>query len=248
MSSVIAQADLATVVGLCVGGSRFVRVQLASGQGAEAKHLTCYISHHLGLQHVYSHLEVDEEGVRVVHGAEGFKVDVPMPLNVRLVQSQTVPKPEDSCIHVMANGQHYFTHRQQPDVFVQLYQVFTTIPGHKSVNVECYSLAGARCHAVCDVTSTVRAVTSVQYLMHETPFGPPTLLTHCLPVSREVALTVQKPYELAEDWWLSFPFHFAKAMGLEVALSHFPPPEATPMLLSIRASLASAAFDLTERF
>ena len=231
---------------LQVPNSCFREVLIASGQGPDTRLVKCFVSYHLGLQHLCRRFGFLAEDARVVQDASCVKIDLPVPVRICLVQPSTNLESEDPCIHVFAAGHHFFMHRHQPDAFIQLYQIFTLIPGHEAANVECYTLTGSRCRSIGAMPGAVLAVPSVQDLMHETPLGLQTMLRDCRPIEVGVSLTIEVPHDVAVDWWLAFPTHFASALGLVVEHSHFPPPEGANMLVSVWANPTKIAFDMLE--
>ena len=106
-------------------------------------------------------------------------VDSAEPLQIALVQ-QCKPLPASNhCLHIIAEGTHFSLHRQQPDVFIQLRQVFNHVPGHARADVKCYDLAVNRCRSLTEMLATVVATPCVDGILREALYGPSSMWEHC---------------------------------------------------------------------
>ena len=231
---------------LQVPGDCFQSVHIASGQGRQARRMHCRVSVHLDLARVLERLAKPQARVYPLNEQGVVCVDSMEPLQMQLVQPCTPLQAHDPCLQVIAQGVHYFLHRQQPDIFIQLYQVFTTIPGHTRANIKCYDLAGSRQHTLQDMPAVVLAVPCVEGFLQEVPFGPSEVWQSCRALPHVCALTIEVPSAHAEDWWLAFPFHFVEALGYEVEYSVFPPPPDSAWLVNLHHAGRDLPYSLQE--
>ena len=111
----------------------------------------------------------DSQGVR--------KVDATMPLALSLTRAslQQVHRP---CLHVMADGRHFFLNRQVPDAFAQLHQVFRTLPSDCG-EVACFSTAGERLCSLSDMPASVLATVLHRHVTPDTPCASSHMLLNC---------------------------------------------------------------------
>ena len=227
--------------GFRIAPPAFQKICVVAGTGSLAQHLVLHVSHHLDVAAVIQSLGLADDRQLPGDAMYACKVDASQPMQVSLTSWSSL-NASDPSLHVLAEGQHFFLRKRTPDAWVQLYQVFASLPLDCGT-AACFDLAGTRLRSLAEMPSVVIATVIHEHVCQEAPSFAAQCLEGCRPMPEVDSFTVEVSGSVAVDWWFASPKHLARAFAVDVLHSQFPPPGDTNFLLTFSPGSSEPQFD-----
>ena len=220
---------------------QFWPLQVAVGKGPESLHFTLQVSQHLSLELVVDALCLQADMVVPATDQHVARVDCAVPVCWQALGLAACVPCTKPVIIVWSQGTGFLLHRQAPDAFHQLRQVFQTcLPGHPA-EVACFDFVGTRQRHFVDLPGIVFLVPDPARLPAEAPWFLEHALQQALPDKADSGFALVVSSESAADWYLSFPAHLFTCAGWRTEFSRFPTEPAQQLRIAV-VPFSSTAF------
>ena len=195
---------------------------VAAGEGHQTLHFVVQVSQHFQDSEALQVLQLVPDVIAPAAAGTPMRIDCPEVALWPIMPLASCRPCQDHALIAWSDGECFLLHRQRPDAFHQLRQVFAHAVQGTEAAVACFDMAGSRQTTLHHMPAMIVVAPFADSTLQECPWFPPHALDLAAPAQQASGLVILAEHSVAADWYLSFPTHLLSSVGWRTHFSPFP--------------------------